>query len=159
MTVDTPFVESLVSLGAVTAMFGVVINLILGLLRVVLAMGRRHDLPTPLTRLSPHHQNPAVATITIGVVVATVTCIGDIWFTWSYNAATVLCYYAFTNLSATRLSRDQQRYPRLIAWVGLLGCMGLSFFIEPTVWLAGLAHWYSVSCCEPSFTAACGERL
>jgi APA family basic amino acid/polyamine antiporter len=42
----------ILSIGAITAMLGVLLNLILGLSRVVLAMGRRGDLPRVFGRLS-----------------------------------------------------------------------------------------------------------
>jgi APA family basic amino acid/polyamine antiporter len=44
---DMPFV----TFGAITAMLGVLLNLILGLSRVWLAMGRRGDMPRGLARL------------------------------------------------------------------------------------------------------------
>ena len=43
-----PLLPGLVAFGAATAMLGVLLNLVLGLSRVLLAMGRRGDMPAPL---------------------------------------------------------------------------------------------------------------
>ena len=44
-TFDLPAAHTIVTIGAITAMLGVALNLILALSRVVLAMGRRADMP------------------------------------------------------------------------------------------------------------------
>ena len=49
-----------VVIGGVAAMLGAVLNLILGLSRVWLAMGRRNDMPVALSRLD-HRSNPSTA--------------------------------------------------------------------------------------------------
>ena len=46
-----PWLEKLVQVGAITAMLGVLLNLILGLSRVYLAFGRRNDLPKAFAKL------------------------------------------------------------------------------------------------------------
>ncbi|MEJ7599564.1 MAG: hypothetical protein WKG01_16780, partial [Kofleriaceae bacterium] len=52
---------------------------------------------------------------------------------------TVLVYYALTNLAALRLPAVDRRYPRAIAAAGLVSCLGLAFWVEPRIWLVGLA--------------------
>lgn len=47
---DLPFIPRLLAVGAVTAMLGVLLNLVLGLSSVFLAMGRRSDMPELLAR-------------------------------------------------------------------------------------------------------------
>lgn len=126
-------VEWLVSIGAMTAMLGVLLNLLLGLSRVLLAMGRRGDMPPQTAQLN-------VAVISIGVaIVAMVALLGDVRTTWSFSAFTVLIYYAVTNVAALRLSRDERLYSPCWAWGGLLACLGLAFSIEPRVWVTGSA--------------------
>lgn len=124
---DMPFVV----FGAVTAMIGVLLNLILGLSRVWLAMGRRGDMPSPLARLGSRDQ-PTVAVITAAILVAALTLVGDIGLAWSFSAMTVLLYYGVTNLAALRLDRR-----RPTAWLGLASCLFLSFFVPLQIWLAG----------------------
>ncbi|MEX0936940.1 MAG: APC family permease [Pirellulales bacterium] len=127
-----------VSVGAITAMLGVLLNLILGLSRVVLAMGRRGDLPPPLAKLSRSDSNPVAAVVLIGAVTAGLTLIGNVKTTWSFSAFTVLIYYALTNLSAIRMSERERLYPRFIPWVGLVSCVFLAFWVESKIWITGL---------------------
>jgi APA family basic amino acid/polyamine antiporter len=129
----------LVAVGAVTAMLGVLLNLILGLSRVGLAMGRRGDLPAVFGRVSAAG-SPTPAVRGVGVVVGLVAASGSIRLAWSFSAFTVLVYYAITNLAALRLggARKDRLYHPLFAWAGLAGCLGLAFWVEPRAWIGGL---------------------
>ncbi|QDT01310.1 APC family permease [Adhaeretor mobilis] len=129
----------LVVLGALTAMAGVLLNLILGLSRVALAMGRRGDLPSGLAKINASGTTPTVAVVAVGVLIAGLTLLGDVKTTWSFSAFTVLVYYAITNLAATRLSEAERLYPRFIPWLGLAACLSLAFWVEPRIWVVGLA--------------------
>jgi APA family basic amino acid/polyamine antiporter len=124
---------TVVAVGAIAAMMGVLLNLILGLSRVWLAMGRRGDMPGALARLDQRRE-PAAAILVSAVLVATLTLIGDIGLAWSFSAMTVLLYYGLTNLSAVALNRR-----RVTAWLGLLSCLSLSFFVPLGVWLTGIS--------------------
>ena len=133
-----PGIDIVVAIGAVTATLGVLLNLILGLSRVVLAMGRRGDLPPLLARLSPDARAPAAAVIAVGIAIGALTATGSIETTWAFSAFSILVYYGLTNLAALRLPKAQRRYPRLIAWAGLAACLFLAFWVPPPIWLAGL---------------------
>jgi APA family basic amino acid/polyamine antiporter len=117
--------------GAVTAMAGVLLNLILGLSRVWLAMGRRGDMPSGLGRLDSRSQ-PVVAVAVTGAIIAATTLVGDIGLAWSFSAMTVLLYYGITNLAALATNRRM-----VTAWIGLVSCAGLSFFVPLRVWVVG----------------------
>src|SRR3546814_13682588 len=91
---EAPLLALLVSVGAVTAMLGVLLNLIIGLSRVVLAMGRQGDLPPLFARLSREGTAPAVAVIAVGVVVGGLASIGSVERPWALCAFTVLIYYS-----------------------------------------------------------------
>src|SRR5690606_20705770 len=114
----------------VTAMLGVLLNLILGLSRVVLAMARRGDLPRALARLSVGHQTPVLAVAAVGASITVLTAFGNVKTAWSFSAFTVLIYYALTNLAAIRLPREQRLFPIAFAWLGLGGCLFLAFWVE-----------------------------
>jgi APA family basic amino acid/polyamine antiporter len=132
---DAGFVEaggSVVAVGAIAAMFGVLLNLILGLSRVWLAMGRRGDMPGLLASLDKRSQ-PVRAIVLAAVLVAGLTLIGDIALAWSFSAMTVLLYYGITNLSALAIDRK-----RVTAWLGLTSCVALSVFVPLEVWLTGV---------------------
>jgi len=126
------------AIGAVTAMAGVLLNLILGLSRVLLAMGRRGDMPRFTARLTSTN-NPAAAIIVMTLIIAGIALIGDVRVAWSFSAFTVLIYYAITNICALRLPAEHRLYPRWIAWCGLAGCLGLAFFVSPMIWITGSA--------------------
>jgi APA family basic amino acid/polyamine antiporter len=134
----SPAAARVVEVGAIVAMLGVLLNLVLGLSRVWLAMGRRRDMPARLAHVSPAG-SPAPAVIVTGALIAAVTVVGDVRLTWSFSAMTVLLYYAITNWAALRLPPDLRRFPRWISWAGLASCLLLSFFVELAVWLAGAA--------------------
>lgn len=127
----------LIAIGALTAMLGVLLNLILGLSRVLLAMARRRDMPAALATISTAG-SPVAAVWAAGLLVAILTLIGSVKLTWSFSAFTVLVYYAVTNLAALRLPKDKRLYPAAVAWVGLAGCVFLAFWVETAVWVAGL---------------------
>lgn len=139
------------ALGALTAMAGVLLNLILGLSRVALAMGRRSDMPSALARVNDAGTTPTVAVIAVGALIGGLVLLGSVETTWSFSAFTVLIYYAITNYCALRMPSEQRLYPRWIAWLGLLSCLSLAFFVEQTIWLTGLALlgcgalWHSVA--------------
>ncbi|MEM9417461.1 MAG: APC family permease [Planctomycetota bacterium] len=123
-----------VTIAAVTAMLGVILNLILGLSRVALAMGRRGHLPKLFAKIDEAGTTPGPAVILVALVVAGLACMGSIKAAWSLSAVTVLVYYAITNAAALCLPPEARLYPRLFSWIGLLGCLGLSFFVKPIYW-------------------------
>ena len=139
----------LMVIGAITAMLGVLLNLVLGLSRVLLAMGRRRDMPAVFGLLNKSATTPTWATLGVGAAIAGLVLIGDIKTTWSFSAFTVLIYYAITNLAALRLPREQRLYPRWIALLGMLSCLFLAFWVDWQTWLTGLGliaaglawHW------------------
>ncbi len=128
-----------IAVGAITAMTGVVLNLLLGVSRVVLAMARRGDLPTRLAAVGERDGSPVRAVVLTGVVMAALVSIGSVQTTWTFSAFTVLVYYGLTNLAALRLSPSERYFPRIVPALGLVSCLGVAAFVEPTIWIAGLA--------------------
>jgi APA family basic amino acid/polyamine antiporter len=124
-------VHWLVAIGAMSAMLGVLLNLVLGLSRVLLAMGRRGDMPHLLANVN-------AAVLVVGLAIGGLAACGSIAIAWSFSAFTVLLYYAVTNLAALRLPQDERLYSTLWAWVGLIACLALAFSIETRVWMAGV---------------------
>ena len=123
-----------VTIAAVTAMLGVILNLILGLSRVALAMGRRGHLPRLFAKIDDAGTTPAPAVLLVAAIVAGLACGGSIKAAWSLSAVTVLIYYGITNAAALRLPPEARLYPRAISWAGLIGCLGLSAFVAPIYW-------------------------
>lgn len=137
------------AIGAIAAMGGVLLNLILGLSRVLLAMGRRRDVPRGLSKLNKSGTTPTASVVVVGVIIGGLVLIGDVKATWSLSAFTVLIYYGITNLAALRLPPQHRRYPRAFSWIGLAACAGLalsvdvrSMIIGSSILLAGFV-WYA----------------
>jgi APA family basic amino acid/polyamine antiporter len=130
-------VALVVSIGAMTAMLGVLLNLLLGLSRIALAMGRRGDLPRALAAIRGKG-SPVVAVIVVAVGVGALVLTGSVRTTWSFSAFTVLIYYSITNLAALRLEPGDRLYSPLYSWVGLVACLLLAFWVERSIWLVGL---------------------
>jgi APA family basic amino acid/polyamine antiporter len=123
--------SQVVTFAAGAAMAGVLVNLVLGLSRVWLAMGRRHDMPQPLARVADG--SPRVAVVVAGTGIAGLTLVGDLRVAWSFSAFSVLLYYAITNAAALRLGPDERRFPRWTAWAGLMSCLFLAVWLDPAV--------------------------
>jgi APA family basic amino acid/polyamine antiporter len=126
------------AIGAMTAMLGVLLNLILGLSRVLLAMGRRRDMPRILARLNQQQTTPYWAVLVVGVAIAFLVLLGNVKTTWSFSAFNVLIYYAITNLAALRLPPQERLYPQWVGWLGLGSCLFLAFWVESSIWQVGL---------------------
>jgi len=130
---------TVVAVAAIAAMIGVLLNLLLGLSRVVLAMARRGDVPRSHGLIWTRTSTPPWAVIDACIVIAVLILVGDFTFAWSLSAFTVLIYYAITNLAALKLPAEERSFPRWIAALGLLSCCMLAFCVPPSTWLIGLA--------------------
>ncbi len=135
---ETPWVRWVVAIAAVTAMLGVLLNLVLGLSRVAFAMGRRGDLPSGVAMVRESTATPIVAVVLVGAIIAGLVTIGSVRTTWSFSAFMVLVYYGITNLAALRLAREDRFLPRALAWFGLGGCCFLAFWVDWRIWTVGL---------------------
>jgi APA family basic amino acid/polyamine antiporter len=133
-----PWLVVLLACGAVSAMFGVLLNLLLGLSRVALAMARQGDLPPALAIVDAQGRAPVWAVVCCAVPVALCALWGNLRLSWSFSAFTVLAYYAITNAAALRLPAADRLLHPAVAWIGLLLCLALAVCIEAQVMLAGL---------------------
>jgi APA family basic amino acid/polyamine antiporter len=153
--------DTVLVIGALTAMLGVLLNLILGLSRVVLAMARRGDLPRVLAAVNASATTPYWAVLAVGMLIAAIVAVGDVRTTWSFSAFHVLIYYALTNFAALRLPAAERRYPRFVSIAGLMACLALAFWVDSEFWLSGLGLialglcWHGIARRRPR---ARGER-
>lgn len=132
-----PFSRSILVFGAMTAMLGVLLNLILGLSRTILAMGRRGDMPRILTRLNANRTTPYMAVLFVGVLILAITSAGDLKLAWTFSALNVLVYYSITNLAALKIKGSERFISPWVSRVGFVGCLFLSVWIESDVWILG----------------------
>ncbi|PWN06656.1 APC family permease [Rhodohalobacter mucosus] len=136
-SLSLPVIGPVLTITAITAMLGVLLNLFLGLSRVLLGMARRGDVPGFISRINPVTQSPVVAVWVTCIIIGLLVLSGDVVFTWSFSAFTVLIYYSITNLTALFLPEELRLYPRIIPVLGLFGCLFLAFWIDPTILLLG----------------------
>jgi APA family basic amino acid/polyamine antiporter len=117
----------LIAIGAATAMLGVILNLLLGISRVLLAMARRKDLPSALAAVDG--SSPRRAVIVTGLAMLALALIGSVKTTWTVSAFTVLIYYSVMNICALRQPAAERRFPRLVPAAGLAMCVSLAAWI------------------------------
>ena len=134
-----PWAGTVLAVGAITAMLGVLLNLILGLSRVLLAMGRRAEMPTQVALVAEKTGVPWVATLVVAAIIGLIVLVGDVQIAWSFSAFAVLIYYSITNLCALRMKPSERIFPIWPAWVGLASCLFLAFWVQPYIWANGLA--------------------
>jgi APA family basic amino acid/polyamine antiporter len=152
---NRPWMAGVVAVGALTAMIGVILNLVLGLSRVLLAMGRRRDMPATFAVVK--NGSPVPAVVGVSLIIGLIILSGSVRLSWSFSAFTVLTYYALTNLAALRLPQRHRLYPRVFSYGGLAACVFLAFQVSVPVWTTGLAllalglswHVFSVSLRRP----------
>jgi len=136
----------LVSLAAAIAAFGVLLNLVPGISRTVLAMARNHDLPTWWSSISSRRALPLRAELSTAAVVIVLVLVSDLRGAIALSGVAVLWYYALTNAAALRLGPERRRWPVGFAVAGLIGCLVLAFslpvasiLIAATALVAGVA--------------------
>jgi basic amino acid/polyamine antiporter, APA family len=126
-----------VRIGAAVAALGVLLNLVPGVSRTVLAMARNGELPPTLALIDRRRSAPLRAEFAVGAVVVALVLLVDVRSALGFSGVTVLTYYAITNAAALTLGRDERRFPRLLAVCGLAGCIALAVTLPVTSVLAG----------------------
>ncbi len=131
-------VGPILRVGAAVAALGVLLNLIPGVSRTMLAMARRHELPGGLARIDRRTDLPLRAELTVaGVVVVGVLAV-DLRGAIGFSSVTVLTYYGVTNLAALRLAPAERRWSPVLAGAGLVGCLALALALPVATVLAGV---------------------
>jgi APA family basic amino acid/polyamine antiporter len=139
---SAPGLEWVVRVGAGIAVTGVLLSLLAGVSRTVLAMARRRDLPGVLAAVHPRHRVPHRAELAVAAVVLVLVSVADLRDAIGFSSFTVLVYYAITNGSALTLGREpggSRPLPLALAAAGLAGCLLLAVTLPVSSLLAGLA--------------------
>lgn len=129
----------IVRIGAGIAALGVLLNLVPGVSRTVLAMARRRELPAVLAVIDERRSVPLRAELTVGAVVVVLAVVLELRDAIGLSGVAVLTYYAITNLSALTLPEHQRRWPRGLAVVGVAGCVVLALSLPVGVVVTGTA--------------------
>ncbi|RYZ06190.1 MAG: APC family permease [Myxococcales bacterium] len=118
--------SSVVRLGATLASLGVLLSLIVGVSRTAFAMAVGGDLPSFFAAVHPRFRVPHRAEVAVGVVVVAVVMVADVRGAIGFSSFAVLLYYAIANAAAWTLRAHERRWPRALAALGLVGCIGLA---------------------------------
>lgn len=131
-----PALTPIVAVGAALASLGALLALVAGIGRTAMAMAREGDLPRALAAVHPVHRVPYRAELAAAVAMALLVLIGDLRGAIGFSSFGVLVYYFVANASALTQRGTYRRYPRALAWVGLIGC---AVFVVTLPWPAVLA--------------------
>lgn len=135
---DQDWLTLILSIAVSVSFLSVLLNLILGLSRVLLAMSRRGDVSKSLQKLNKNQTSPVYAVLTIGFFIAGLALLFEFEKNWSMSAFSVLIYYGILNLSAWKLTKEKRLYPKFITLCGIISCFFLAFWVEWRTWLTGL---------------------
>lgn len=134
---SSSFVRVALAVGAGTALVSVFLNLQLGISRMFFAMARGGELPRGLAALDGA-STPWVAVLATGAIVGGLVLIQSVLTLVSLSAFAVLVYYALTNLSALRLSKEERLVHPAVPAAGLVFCLALAASVPWKPLAAGL---------------------
>lgn len=137
-SLETPGIKVIITLGASTAMLGVLLSQILGISRMMFAMGRKKDLFPVFEKIHPGNSVPHIGIFVTGIIILVLTFIGTFEFILASAAFTILLYYSITNISALKQPKTEQRYGRVVPILGLIGCLLMAFSLNFQVIISGL---------------------
>jgi APA family basic amino acid/polyamine antiporter len=100
-------------------------------------MASNHDLPRYLAAVHPRFRVPHRAEVAVGCIVAVVAASADIRSAIGFSSFAVLTYYGIANAAAWTLPREQRRWPRWVAALGVLGCALLALALPLRAILPG----------------------
>ena len=120
-----PGAAAVARVGAAVAVLGVLLSLLAGVSRTAFAMADDRELPRFLSAVSTKSKVPHVAQIVTGLVVVGLVLVVPTASAIATSSLLILTYYSIAHLSALQLSPEQKR-PRLLAPLGLLGCAALA---------------------------------
>lgn len=137
-SLSNPFVSSVITLGASTAMLGVLLSQILGISRMMLAMGRRKDLPVFFEKIHAKNKVPHVGIFITGAIIILLTVLGSFEFIVRSASFTILLYYSITNIAALKQPLNEQRFGKAVPVLGLIGCLVMAASLPYQIIISGL---------------------
>jgi APA family basic amino acid/polyamine antiporter len=136
---DLDRLAPVVQAGGAVAAIGALLAMILGVSRTTFAMARDGYLPRSLAAVHSRFGIPHKAELAVSAVVVGLVCTVDLRGAIGFSSFGVLVYYAIANVSAATLSAEQNRPPRWLPVLGLIGCVVLALSLPATSVLSGAA--------------------
>ncbi len=128
-----------VRIGGAIASAGVLLSLLAGVGRTVLAMARDHELPHALAAVHRRFRVPHRAEILLGVTITAIVLTADLRNAIGFSSFAILIYYGIANAASFTLPGRQRRWRRPLAVVGVTGCAVLALTLPLATVLAGTA--------------------
>ena len=120
-------------------MLGVLLSQILGISRMMFAMGRRKDLFPIFERIHKNTLVPHFGVLITGLLICLLTLFGKFEIILSAAAFTILLYYSITNIAALNQPEAQQRYGKVVPLFGLTGCLIMAFSLDFLIIITGIS--------------------
>tara|TARA_B100000902_G_scaffold116014_1_gene116859 strand:+ start:2296 stop:3465 length:1170 start_codon:yes stop_codon:yes gene_type:complete len=117
----------LITIASTIATASVLLALIPGISRVVVAMSRDGYFPNKLNSIHKKHNSAHVADIIISTIVVIGILTLNVIDSIKISSFFILLYYSLTNFSIIKLPKKQRLYSVFIAYFGLFGCLILAF--------------------------------
>ncbi|HVS31900.1 MAG TPA: amino acid permease [Thermoanaerobaculia bacterium] len=133
-----PALATIIAVGAVTAMLGVILSQIIGMSRMAFAMARRSDLPAPLAAVHPRYGVPHRAVLLVGLGAAVIAATGTLRGVAAAASFAILVYYFIANWAALRLVPADRLYPQAVPLLGFIICALLAVSLDLRVILTGI---------------------
>ena len=116
----------LISIASTIATASVLLALIPGISRVVVAMSRDNYLPNSLSSIHSKYNSAYIADILVSIVVVVGILYFDVVEAIKLSSFFVLLYYSITNYSVIKIKESRRLYPVITAYFGLFGCLLLA---------------------------------
>jgi len=133
-----PGAGNILTIGAITSMLSILLTTVLGVSRLLLAMGRRGDMPSFLSTLNQSGTTPYWAVLSVGLIITLLVLIGNVKTTWSLGTFGALSRSTIASLAALQLANEERLYPKWITWLSFLSSVLLIFCVEWQYWLTGI---------------------
>jgi len=135
-TTNFPQVVSIIVFGAMIATFSVLLGDVLGLSRMIFAMGRKGDYPKWFGNIENFSRTPRRAVLFAGLIIGIPTLFFDLRSLIQVASFLILVYFAFVNLSAIKLKKGSRRFS-IISTIGIIGTLILAFSLSISSILIG----------------------
>ena len=117
----------LITIGSTIATGSVLLALVPGISRILVAMSRDSYLPSVFKTIHKKFNSAYVSEIfTAGIIIIGILFI-DVINAVKLSSFFILIYYSLTNLSVIKLEKNERLYSSLYAYFGLISCVSLSF--------------------------------
>jgi APA family basic amino acid/polyamine antiporter len=119
----------LIVIASTIATGSVLLALLPGISRVLVAMSRDRKIPDYFKTIHPKQNSAYISDIFSGLLVAVGVLIFDILPAVKLSAIFILIYYSITNLCVIRLEKSERIFPVMISFYGLVFCGMLGIFL------------------------------